>query len=634
MRPSPAKIQQVCISALLICTSAVFLYTAGFGTFSAMTQRALLMALLSPVAFFSLKKGDDTRGESIFNILLAVMIMAVNIYVMVVWEDRVFKSGEILTSDVVVGTILVILILIATQKTNGTSLTVTAGLFLVYALLGPYFPSFLAHRGESWSRLVNFLMMSTDGIYGIPMDVASTYIIVFIVFGAFMEALGGGQWFVEVAYSLAGRFRGGPAKAAIFGSACMGAITGSPPASVATIGTFTIPLMKKVGYPPTVAGAIEAVASTGGLFTPPVMGAGAFIMAQYLNMPYWNVCIAAIVPAVLYYLSLMFVADARAVKGNLVGLPREELPSFWKAMKARGHLGIPVLFLVVSIASGFSPMRAAFWSIVIMIAVSFFSRLTRPTPAKILSALEAGAKQAIQIVITCAAAGIIVGVFLITGLGAKLTYTLIAFAQGDLFWAAFWSMVIANILGLPLPATAVYLILVTILVPVLTKVGAVPIAAHLFIWIYASIGAITPPVAIAAYCAAAIAQTNPDKTGWLAFRFGIPAFIIPFMFIWNPAVILQGTPIDIIIAVTAEVIGVMCLVGAMEGYLFAYLGIAARCIIGVAAGFMMYPKPATQLIGVAVIGAAYLSNLAFKPKPPAPKPPVGGAEKGGGAPAH
>jgi TRAP transporter 4TM/12TM fusion protein len=622
MNLSLAKIQHACISALLIFTSAIFLYTAGFGTFSSMTQRALLMALLAPIAFFNLKKADDAKWKNIFNIMLALLMMAVNIYVMVVWEDRVFKSGEIIMSDVVIGTILILLILIATYRTNGWSLTITAGLFVLYAILGPFFPSFLAHRGESWPRLVNFLMMSTDGIYGIPMDVASTYIIVFIVFGAFMEALGGGKWFVDVAYALAGRFRGGPAKASIFGSACMGAITGSPPASVATIGTFTIPLMKKVGYPPRVAAAIEAVASTGGLFTPPVMGAGAFIMAQYLNVPYWNVCIAAIVPAILYYLSLMFVADARAVKGNLVGLPRAELPSFWKAMKDRGHLGIPVVFLVVSIASGFSPMRAAFWSIVIMVVVSFFSKLTRPTPSKILSALEAGANQAVQIVMTCAAAGLIVGVFLITGLGAKLTYTLIAFAQGNLFWAAFWSMIIANILGLPLPATAVYLILVTILVPVLVKVGAAPIAAHLFIWIYASIGAITPPVAIAAYTAAALANTNPDKTGWLAFRFGIPAFIIPFMFIWNPSVILQGDLVNIIIAVSAEVIGVMCLVGALEGFIFVYLSLAARCVIGIASAFMMYPKVSNQLIGLAVIVVAFLINTVFKPKVPAPKSPL------------
>jgi TRAP-type uncharacterized transport system fused permease subunit len=222
-----------------------------------------------------------------------------------------------------------------------------------------------------------------------------------------------------------------------------------------------------------------------------------------------------------------------------------------------------------------------------------------------------------------------VGVFLVTGLGAKLTYTLIAFAQGNLFWAAFWSMIIANILGLPLPATAVYLILVTILVPALTKVGAAAIGAHLFIWIYASIGAITPPVAIAAYTASAIAQTNPDRTGWLAFRFGIPAFIMPFMFIWNPSVILQGDPVNALIAVAAEVIGVMCLVGAMEGFIFTYLSVAARCIIGIAAAFMMYPKVSNQLIGLAIIIVAFLINKIFKPKVPAPESPLINAKESG-----
>jgi TRAP transporter 4TM/12TM fusion protein len=571
------------------------------------------MALLSPLAFFSVKKEGSSKWTNIINAVLALMIMIANIYVMLVWEARAFKVGEIPMADIVVGSILVILVLEATRRTNGLSLTIITGAFILYALFGPYFPSFMAHRGETWPRLVNFLFMSTEGIFGIPLDVASTYIIVFIIFGAFMEAFGGGQWFTEIAYSIAGRFRGGPAKTAILGSACMGGLTGSPPASVATVGTFTIPLMKKVGYHPQVAAAIEAVASTGGLFTPPVMGAGAFIMAQYLEIPYWKVCIAALIPALLYYMALLFIADSRAAKSNLVGLPKEQLPSFWKAMKDRGHLGIPIVFLVWSISAGWSPMRAAFWSIMVMIGVSFFNKLTRPSLSKILAALETGAKNAVQITVTCAAAGIIVGVFLITGLGAKLTYTLIAFHQGNLFMAAFWSMIIANILGLPLPATAVYIILVTILVPVMTQAGAVPIAAHLFIWIYAAIGAITPPVAIAAYCASAIAQSNPDKTGWLAFRFGLPAFIIPFMFIWNPAVILQGSTMEIVMAVGAEIIGVMCLVAALEGFMLIHLNLAARIIAGAAAICLMFPNGLTHLIGLLLIVIGLVINKYFPP---------------------
>jgi TRAP transporter 4TM/12TM fusion protein len=280
MSSNSAKIQKTVVSALLILTSVIFLYTAGFGTFSAMTQRALLMALLSPMAFLGLKKGDESKGKNIFNIILALAIMTVNIYVIVVWQDRVMKVGNILLIDIIMGSILVLLVLEATRRTNGLFLALTAVFFIVYALFGPYFPTFMSHRGETWPRLVNFLFMSTDGIYGVPMDVAATFIIIFIIFGAFLEAFGGGQWFVDMAYSIAGRFRGGPAKTAIIGSGLMGMISGSPAANVATVGTFTIPLMKKVGYHDYEAGAIEAVASTGGMFTPPIMGAGAFIISQ------------------------------------------------------------------------------------------------------------------------------------------------------------------------------------------------------------------------------------------------------------------------------------------------------------------------------------------------------------------
>jgi TRAP transporter 4TM/12TM fusion protein len=611
MRLSLIKTQQVCISALLVSASAIFLYTAGFGTFSAMTQRALLMALVAPVAFFNLKKPEEHVWKNIFNIVLALMTIAANVYVMVVWEDRTLKSGEIIMTDVVMGTILVLLVLIATQRTNGWSLTITAGFFIVYALFGPHFPTFMAHRGETWSRLINFLFMSTDGIYGIPMDVAATFIILFILFGALLEALGGGQWFIDIAYSIAGRFRGGPAKAAIMGSSLMGMISGSPAANVATVGTFTIPLMKKVGYNAHVAGAIEAVASTGGMFTPPIMGAGAFIMAQYLEKSYASICIAAIVPAFLYYLALMFVVDARAVKEGLTGLSKDHLPVLAKVMKERGHLGIPIIFLIAVISFGWTPMRSAFWASILTVAVSFFSRVTRPGFVQLLKAFESGSRQSVQIVITCAAAGIIVGTFLITGLGAKLSYTLIAYSYGNLYLAAFWSMIIALLLGCAMPPTAVYIIIVTILVPVLTKLGAAPIAAHMFLFIFSCVAAITPPVAIAAYTAAAVAKSNPNRTGWLAFRFGLPAYIIPFMFIAVPAVIMQGKPHDVFIAVGAEFIGIICFVAAIEGFWLIKWNWSARILLGIAAALLLIPEVITDIIGLSLIGVSLLVNKLF-----------------------
>ncbi len=613
MKLNAAKTEKIIISTLLILTSVIFLYTAGFGTFSSMTQRALLLALLSPVVFIGFGKSVGKRGEHLLNIFLAVLILAVNVYVMVVWQDRTLRTDNIPFLDILVGSILVILVLEATRRTNGLFLTLTAVAFILYALFGSFFPSFMAHRGESWPRLINFLYMGTDGIYGIPMDVASTFIIIFIIFGAFLEAFGGGRWFVDMAYSIAGRFRGGPAKTAVVGSALMGMITGSPAANVATVGTFTIPLMKKVGYEPPIAGAIEAVASTGGMFTPPIMGAAAFIMAQYLNEPYSKVCIAAIIPAFLYYLALMLVVDARAVKENLVGLPQDKLPSIFQVMKERGYLGIPIIFLVTVIIIGWSPMRAAFWATMITISSAFLNRTTRPSFSGILKAFESGAKQSVQIVITCAAAGIIVGVFLITGLGAKLSYTLIAYSHGNLYLASFWSMLIALLLGCAMPPAAVYIILVTILVPVLTQLGAVPIAAHMFIFIFSCVGAITPPVAIAAYTAAGVAQSEPNKTGWLAFRFGLPAYIIPFMFINAPAVLFQGNPVTSLVAIGGMIIGILCFVAAMEGFMIIHWNIYSRIIMGIASILLLFPEFISDLIGLLLIVLAYGMNMIFTP---------------------
>ncbi len=591
---------------LLITASGIFLYTAGFGTFSAMTQRALLLGLIGPVVFFQTSNASTPAWKQILNILLGILILVANLYIILVWRDRVLKIGDVPVMDIIIGSALIFLVLEATRRKTGWVLTSLAMLCIIYVLLGPYFPSMLAHRGEHWDRLVNFFFMSTEGIYGIPLDVAATFIIVFVVFGSFLEKFGGGQWFVDVSFSLAGRFRGGPAKTSIIGSALMGMISGSPAANVATVGCFTIPLMKQTGYKSHEAGAIEAVASTGGMFTPPIMGAGAFIMAQYLGVAYFKIIIAALIPSFLYYLTLMFVVDARAIKGGMTGLPAEKLPVFSKIMKERGLLGIPVVFMISAMVLGWSPMKTAFYSTVLTIVFGFLSKATKPSVPLVLKALEGGSRQVVSIVTACAAAGIIVGTFLITGLGAKLSYTLIDLAHGNLYLAAIFTMLVALILGCAMPPTAVYVILVPIIVPALTSLGAAPISAHMFIFMYASIGAITPPVAIAAYAAAAIAESSPNKTGLTAFRFGLAAYLIPFMFITSPAVILQGNAVDIIWAVSTAVLGMLCIVAAMEGRLFMKWTIPARILIGVSAVFLLVPERLSDYIGIAVIAAAFI----------------------------
>ncbi len=603
------------VKIVLMITALIFLYTGGAGPFSDMTQRALLITLLCPLVFFikPLKIKDRQNGlTKSIDLLMVLGLVVTGVYLLCVWQSKVTKIGSVPIMDIVMGTILIILILEVTRRMVGNVIAIICLGFLAYALFGPYMPTFLAHRGESWDRLTGFLYMTSEGIFGIPAGIAATFIIMFVIFGTFLEVFGAGQLFFDAAYAVAGRFRGGPAKTAIFGSALMGMISGSSAANVATVGTFTIPLMKKLGYEPHTAGAIEAVASTGGMFTPPVMGAAAFIIAEYLGLSYFTVCVAAIIPAALYYITLFLTVDSIAVKSKIVGMPASELPSIKKTFLERGLFAIPLIFLIATIIIGWSPMKVAFWSSMIVLVVAFFKRETRPKLADLAKALEEGARQILPIVVTCAAAGIIVGIISLTGLGAKLSYTLIGISNGNLLIAGLMAAIITLILGCGMPPTAVYIILAAILVPPLTQLGAAPIAAHMFIFMFACVGAITPPVAITAYTAAAIAKSDPTKTGWTAFRFGLVAYIIPFMFLISPTLLFQGKSLEIGVNLVAAFIGIGCLVAAIEGYLFQYWSKIARIVLGGAAFLLIFPEAVTDLMGLGLIVVAFIVNKIFK----------------------
>lgn len=603
------------VKIVLTITALLFLYTGGAGPFSDMTQRALLITLLCPLVFLikPLKiKGQGNVLTKGIDLLMALGLVVSGVYIISVWQDKVVKIGSTPLIDIIMGTIIVILILEVTRRMVGNVVAIICLVFLGYALLGPYLPTFLAHRGESWDRLAEFLYLTTEGIFGIPAGIAASFIIMFVLFGTFLESFGAGQLFFDVAYAATGRFRGGPAKTAIFASALMGMLSGSSAANVATTGAFTIPLMKKLGYKPHVAGAIEAVASTGGMFAPPVMGAAAFIIAEYLGVPYFVVCLAAIIPTTLYYITLLLTADSIAAKSNMVGMPASELPSIKQAFSKRGLFAIPLLFLVIAIIIGWSAMKVAFWSSIMVLAVAFINRETRPKLTEVLKALEGGARQTLPIVVTCAAAGIIVGVISLTGLGAKLSYTLIGISNGNLIIAGIMAAIVTLILGCGMPPTAVYIILAAILVPPLTELGAQPIAAHMFIFMFACIGAITPPVAITAYTGAAIAKADAGKTGWTAFRFGLVAYVIPFMFLISPTLLFQGKIFEIGHDLIAAVVGILCLVASLEGYLFQYWNKISRIILGVAAMLLLFPETITDLIGLGLIIAAIGINKNFQ----------------------
>lgn len=606
------KVEATLVSAIYIFTALLYLYFAFFGVSSDMTHRALLIALLCPTILLTKHakiKGKENRALVILDYVLAIALFVSAIYIIVVFPERTMKVGATPATDIVMATIMVVVLLVITRKTTGKFMAYLSIAFLIYALAGRYMPGVLGHRGETWKRLMTFLYVSTEGIFGTPIGIAASYIMAFVVFGAFLEIFGTGEWFVDFSYALTGRFRGGPAKNAVVASGLMGMISGSSAANVVTTGTFTIPLMKKSGYKDTEAGAIEAVASTGGMFTPPIMGAGAFILAEYVGVRYGVVATAAIFPALMYYVSLLLAVDAMAVKHDIKGMDRSQLPSIRDVMKRRGLMAIPIVLLIALICYGYSPMKSAVWSLLAVLVCACFNKETRPTLKKVLKALESGSRSVVNIVATCACAGIIVGVLSITGLGAKLSYTLISIAHGNIYIGALITALITILLGCGMPSAAVYVVLASTLSPSLVEMGAQPLAAHMFIFFFSCIGTITPPVAITSYTAAAIAEADANKTGWTAFRLGIVAFIIPFIFLTSPALIMIGTPGEIALAMCTAVIGVFCLVASLEGYMVVHYGVPERVLLGVAALCTIIPGLATDLFGFAMIAVAVVITL-------------------------
>ena len=616
------KVRSWLCRIIFIATSCLYLYTAGFGSLDEMVQRCLLV-LVAGFAVFLTKpfqiKGKRYVATRILDWVFAIAMIVVCVYIMSVWPARSVSTKAKPQMDSIMGTIMIIVLLVATYKTTGWPLVITCVVFLVYALLGPYMPGFLAHRGYTWKRVAETMYVSTQSIFGVPAGIAATYIVCFVIFGSFLETFGAGQWFVDIAFAGAGRFRGGPAKTAILSSALMGMISGSPAANVVTTGTFTIPLMKRMGFKPHVAGAVEAVASTGGMFTPPIMGAAAFMMAEFLNVKYSTVAAAAILPAVLYYLSALLVVDSISVKEHLVGLPSNELPSVKQVMKERGLMGLPILMIIVVILMGWSPMKAAFWATILTFVLSFFSKATRPDVKRFFEALESGTKSVVSIAISCAAAGIIVGILQLTGLATRMSVQLVNLAHGNIYIAALLTALITIVLGCGMPPTPTYVILATCLVRPLTEMGASALSAHMFIFMFACVGALTPPVAITAYTAAAIAKSNPNQTGFTSFRMGIVAYIIPFIFLLNPAILLEGSGMNVVLAAATAILGVFCLTGAIEGYLLKYWSMVARIMLGIGALMMMIPGMTTDLIGIGLVVVAFiLDKVIFKPQPKNP----------------
>jgi TRAP transporter 4TM/12TM fusion protein len=539
-------------------------------------------------------------------LFMAAIIVPI-IYLFVEFEGWIFRAGVTpTTADAVFAFIFVFGVLEMARRATGYALPIIALLLILYGYFGPYMPGLFQHRGYGLARMLTFLF-SLDGILSIPIFASSHYIFFFILFGAFLEASGLGKFTVEFARSVAGSRRGGPAKVSIVSSALIGTTSGSSVANVMVDGVFNIPLMKASGFRPAVACAIEAMNSSGGQMVPPVMGAGAFLMAEILGLPYWQVALAAVIPAVMYYSAAYWMIDLYAAKTGLVGIPRDQLPSARRLLKDRGYLFIPFAVLIFNLmVVQLSPFRSAAWAILVLLVLGMFKAETRLGPKKIYTTLFAGARSSMEIIATCAAAGIILGVIAQTGLGMKAAIIILSYSKGYLLLALFFTMLIAIILGMGLPTTAAYVISASVLAPGLIKMGVEPIAAHLFIFYYACLSPLTPPMAVAAFAAAAIGKASFWDVGWLSVKFALAGFVVPYMFVYGPAMVLEGSWWEILLALASGLLGTFALSAAVQGYFLGNLKYTLRVALIVVALLLLKPGWLTDAAGMGALIGVYV----------------------------
>ncbi len=524
--------------------------------------------------------------------------------------------------DIILGTILIVLVLVASRRLSGWALPILSVIFLLYALFGRSFPGIFKHRGYTWHRIVTYLTTDIYGIYGTSIKVSATYIVLFIIFGEVMNKCGMGQFFNDIANAIAGHTKGGPAKVAVLASGFLGSINGSAVANVVTTGTFTIPLMKKTGYSKEFAGSVEATASVGGQLLPPIMGAAAFVMAETLGVKYGAIIKAAVIPALIYYLGIIIQVQMRATKDNLNGLPKDQMPKVKDVMKERGHLLIPILFLLyMLIFSGVTVIRGAFWTIIVTIVVAELRPVSRMSFKDICDAFVQAAKSTVSVAMACACVGIIVGVCGMTGFALNVAHAIISIGEHSLMLTLLFTMITCMILGMGLPSIPSYLITATIAAPALVELGQPEIAAHMFCFYFAMFANLTPPVALASFAAAGLSGGSPMKTGWQSVRLALAGFIVPFMFVYNPPLLLENvTFLSGLQVVITACTGVVLIAAAAEGYLMGRLNIPMRVLAGVGAFLLIDSGLWTDLGGLAVLalillGQKFLFNKKGKPEP-------------------
>jgi TRAP transporter 4TM/12TM fusion protein len=587
------------IAGAAVAWSLFQIYSAFFGQLAAFQQRLIHLSFALFLAYLlSPWRKESRRRRLLLNIAPAALVLILGIYGVVEYEKLWERAGAPTRFDVVLGMLLVLLLLEATRRAVTPVLTILAILALVYAYFGQYFPGPFAHRGYTITRIADVMYLSTTGIFGVPLAVSSTVVAIYIIFAAFLQKSGAAQYFIDQSFALFGTVRGGPAKVAVISSALMGTISGSAVANVVGTGSVTIPMMKKMGYKPHFAGAVEAVASSGGQIMPPVMGAAAFIMAEFLSVPYLEIIRVAVIPAVIYFLAVYITVDREAAKLGLRGLPREQLPKVGEVLKRGWYfllpLGLLVYFLVFV---RYSPEKSAFWALVSIVVLIFWQR-RHSGFRDIGAALQSGGTGMVEVALTCGCAGIIIGVVLLTGLGLRLSMILIQLAGNQVEVLLVLTMIASLILGMGLPTSACYIILAILVAPALVKMGINPFAAHLFIFYFGVIANVTPPVALAAFAGAGIAEASAMKTAITASRLAIAAFLVPYVFVFSTGLILLGSGLEIALAVGTTVVGVSLLAIALTGFGLLEMTFPERVLLGASSLFLIKPGVYTDLLGL------------------------------------
>lgn len=608
---------QVVVNVAALLLGAFAIFVNAFTNTQEIYRNALFLMFLFVLAFlfYPARKRNQQTKASIADWSFLLLGVLGTLYICIYYTDlHVVRSSKAILQDYVFATITLVVLLEASRRTIGLFIPLLGLVAVVYAMFGPYFPDLISHGGFSFERLLYRVYMTTEGIFGMTLSIASTYIIMFILFGAFLKESGASQLFNELAMAIAGKRRGGPAQVAVLSSALTGSLNGSAVANVATTGTFTIPLMKNIGLKPHFAAAVEAAASTGGMITPPIMGAAAFIMAGFLGIPYGTIILAAIIPTILYYAGLIIMIDLEAKKQGLKGISKDSLPRVWEVLKARGALLLPIVVVLVSLLAGKTPLFAGYVGIATTVIASWLTKdkSNRITPKKVATALVDGAKGTLQVGIACAVIGIIIAVVSMTGLGSVIAYHVVSISGGILWLILLLVMLTCIVLSMGLPSTALYIVVAVTAAPSLIEAGVLPLAAHFFVFWFGALSNITPPVALASYTGAGIAGANVMRTAWTALKLTLPGFIIPFMIAYNPIMVMQGDEVGLMkafnVAVTliTGVLGVFALSIVVSNFYATRLNWVERIGFGFSALFLIKPGFMTDMIGASVLLALYV----------------------------